>query len=108
MNLVGNVADRKSPIGNPRLEFLPANKHRIAAELRGMVCRWKKAGMPLNENVRHPFSLWAKNVGGILLANGFKDFLTNYGQHKTLDDPLRHGLAILGAAKPKEWLKADV
>jgi hypothetical protein len=63
---VGNVADRQSPIGNPRLEFLPANKHRIAAELRGMVCRWKKAGMPLDENVRHPFSQWAKIVRGDL------------------------------------------
>ena len=107
MNLVGNVADRKSPIGNPRLEFLPANKHRIAAELRGMVNRWKAAGMPLDEAVRHPFSLWAKTVGGILLVNGFKDFLANYGQRKTLDDPLRRGLAILGAARPEVWLKPE-
>lgn len=29
----GNVADRKSPIGNPKLEFLPRNRDRIEAEL---------------------------------------------------------------------------
>src|SRR5208337_4502187 len=55
LNPVGNVADRVSPIGNPRLEYLPANKERIAAELRGMVERWKAAGQPLDEDVRHPF-----------------------------------------------------
>jgi hypothetical protein len=107
LNLVGNVADRPSPIGNPRQEFLPANKHRIAAELRGMICRWKEAGMPLDETVRHPFTLWAKTVGGILSVNGFTDFLGNYGQRKTSDDPLRHGLAILGAASPTVWLQPE-
>ena len=56
---VGNVADRVSPIGNPRLEYLPANRERIAAELRGMVERWKAAGQPLDQDVRHPFSVWA-------------------------------------------------
>ena len=107
LNPTGNVADRQSPIGNPRLEFLPANKHRIAAELRGMVTRWVKAGKPLDETVRHPFTPWAKTVGGILMVNGFKDFLGNYGKRKTADDPLRRGLAILGAASPDEWLKPE-
>jgi len=107
LNLVGNVADRPSPIGNPRLEFLPANKHRIAAELRGMVIRWKQAGMPLDETVRHPFTPWARAIGGILKVSGLTDFLGNYGQRKTADDPLRHGLAILGAASPKVWLKPE-
>lgn len=107
LNLVGNVADRQCPLGNPRLEFLPANKHRIAAELRGMVVRWVKAGKPLDETVRHPFTPWARTVGGILMANGFKDFLANYGKRKTVDDPRRRGLAILGAAKPGEWLRPE-
>ena len=66
LNPTGNVAERKSKIGNPKLEFLPMNKYRIAAELRGMVDRWKKAGKPLDEAVRHPFTPWAKTVGGIL------------------------------------------
>ena len=106
LNPVGNVADRVSPIGNPRLEYLPANKERIAAELRGMVERWKAAGQPLDEDVRHPFSVWAKRVGGILRVNGFQDFLENYGVRKTVDDPLRQGLGLLGAQATDKWLQA--
>jgi hypothetical protein len=103
---VGNVADRVSPIGNPRLEYLPANRERIAAELLGMVERWKAAGQPFDEEVRHPFSVWAKRVGGILRVNGFRGFLENYGVRKTVDDPLRKGLGLLGAQVPNEWLQA--
>ena len=106
LNPVGNVAERVSPIGNPRMEYLPANKERIAAELRGMVERWKAAGQPLDEDVRHPFSVWAKRVGGILRVNGFQDFLGNYGVRKTVDDPLRQGLGILGSCAPDRWLPA--
>ena len=54
LNPVGNVADRVSPIGNPRLEYLPANRERIAAELRGMVERWKAAGQPLDRGCAPP------------------------------------------------------
>lgn len=102
---VGDVANRRSPVGNPKHEFLPANKERIAAELRGMIERWKAAGKPLDNDVRHPFSVWASVVGGILHVSGFKDFLANYGQRKTADDPVRHGLGILGSARPDEWLR---
>ena len=63
--------------------------------------------MPLDEDVRHPFSVWAKVVGGILKVNGFADFLANYGKRKTADDPLRHGLGVIGAMKPDEWLRPD-
>ena len=52
--------------------------------------------------------MWAKTVGGILKANGFTDFLANYGQRKTSDDPLREGLGILGAACHSEWKRANV
>lgn len=107
LNPVGNVADRQSPIGNPKLEFIPAHREDIAAEARGMIERWKSTGSPLDEDVRHPFSMWAKTVGGILKVNGFTDFLANYGQRKTADDPLREGLGILGAACHGEWKRAD-
>ena len=103
---VGDVAARHCPIGNPSHEFLPANKEQISAELRGMVVRWVKAGCPLDTNVRHPFSEWAKVVGGILMVNGFKDFLGNYGARKAVDDPVRKGLGLLGAAKANVWLRA--
>ena len=62
-----------------------------------MIERWKAAGQPLDVDVRHPFSVWAKRIGGILRVNGFRDFLGNYGVRKTVDDPLRKGLGILGA-----------
>jgi hypothetical protein len=106
LNPVGNVADRVSPIGNPRLEYLPANRERIAAELRAMIERWKAAGRPLDEEVRHPFSVWARRVGGILRVNGFGNFLANYRARKTVDDPLRLGLGLLGAQAPNIWLQA--
>jgi hypothetical protein len=101
---VGNVADRQSPIGNPKHEFLPAHQDQIAAELRGMIERWKAEGRPLDEEVKHPFSLWARTIGGILKVNGFDGFLANYGVRRTVDDPVRSGLAILGAQQPDKWL----
>jgi hypothetical protein len=104
---VGNVADRESPIGNPKLEYLPAHRERIEAELRGMVETWKEAGRPLDSTVRHPFTDWARTVGGILAANGFHDFLGNYSLRRTADDPVRRALGQLGAARPGEWLRPD-
>jgi hypothetical protein len=103
LNPIGNVADRESLIGNPKLEFLPDNRENIAAEARGMIQRWIEAGKPLDENAKHPFSVWAKTIGGILKVNGFADFLTNYARRKTNDDPLREALGILGAETPNEW-----
>ena len=101
---VGNVADREFPsMGNPKLEFLPANRAQIEAELRGMVQRWIEAKQPLNEDVHHSFDQWAKVIGGILLVNGFQDFLANYEIRRTSHDPLRFGLGVLGACKPDEW-----
>jgi hypothetical protein len=94
---VGDVADRKPRIGNPKHEFLPTHRDQIAAEFRGMIERWKAAGQPLDEEVQHPFTEWAKVIGGILKANGITGFLANYGTRKTLDDPIRQALGLLGA-----------
>jgi hypothetical protein len=105
----GDVADRHSPIGNPKLEFLPTNREQIEAELRGMIERWKAAGRPLDREVRHPMTNWARTIGGILKVSGFNDFLANYSLRRTLNDPIRAALTILagaGAGKPltpKEW-----
>ena len=38
----GDVTQRKSPIGNPKLEYLPANRRQIEAERWGMIERWVK------------------------------------------------------------------
>jgi hypothetical protein len=101
----GDVHDRTSPIGDPKLEFLPRNRERIEAELRGMVERWRKAGRPLDETAKHPMNLWAKTVGGILKANGFRDFLTNYQTCRVVEDIIRDALAILAGARPGEALR---
>lgn len=103
---VGDVASRVSPIGNPKLEYLPAHRGRIEAELRGMVELWKKEGRPLDTAAKHPFGPWAQTVGGILMVNGFAGFLGNYATRKTADDPVRQALGLLGSAKPGAWLRA--
>jgi hypothetical protein len=100
----GNVLDRESPIGNPKLEFLPQNRHRIEEELRGMIERWRQAGCPQDESVKHSMTPWAKAVGGILRHNGFTDFLGNQQARKAVDDPIRRAIGILGAAKPGKAL----
>lgn len=107
----GDVHDRETAIGNPKLEFLPENRDRIEAEFRGMIETWKQLGCPLDDSIKHPMSRWAKVIGGILKVNGFADFLANYGTRKTADDPIREALSILGAAmpgkrlRPKQWAK---
>ena len=99
----GDVAARKSDIGNPAHEYLPAMKKQIGAELRGLIVRWVKAGCPIDNNVRHPFSEWAKVVGGILTCNGFTDFLANYGIRRMRNNVIKKGLGLLGASKIDEW-----
>ena len=103
----GNVSDRESPIGNPKLEFLPQYCDEIAAEFRGMIDRWNRAEQPMDREVRHPFSEWAAVVGGILKVNGFYDFLANYGQRKLADDPVREALAFLGAELLDKWERPE-
>ncbi|MEI8381652.1 MAG: hypothetical protein WCJ09_16100 [Planctomycetota bacterium] len=102
-----DVHEKETVIGNPKLEFLPKFGRQIEAEFRGMIEKWKAAGSPLDNSVRHPMSNWAKTIGGILKVNGFTDFLANYGSRKSADDPVRGALAILGAAQPGEALRPD-
>lgn len=102
-----DVHENQTAIGNPKLDFLPKYGHQIEAEFRGMIEKWKAAGSPLDNSVRHPMSNWAKTIGGILKVNGFKDFLANYGSRRSADDPVREALAILGAAQPGKALRPD-
>ena len=110
----GNVHEQDTSIGNPKLDFLPAHQDQIEAELRGMIERWKAAGCPLDENVRHSMTPWAKTIGGILRVNGFMDFLGNAKVRHSADDPVQEALGIVGAAKPGralrpgEWAKIIV
>jgi hypothetical protein len=96
----------KSPIGNPKLVFLPKHRPQLDAELWGMIRRWIQAGMPLDESVAwHPMSGWAMTIGGILKVNGFKDFLANYSTTRWAADPIREALAILATAAPGKPLR---
>lgn len=101
----GDVHERVSPIGNPKLEFLPAHRAEIEAELHGMIARWQQSGCPLDEDIKHPMTRWAKTVGGILRHNGFPDFLSNYSTAKASNDPTRDALGILAAAQPGQKLR---
>jgi hypothetical protein len=99
------VTQRRSPIGNPKLEYLPANRRQIEAERWGMIDRWVQAGKPLDESMAHyPMGPWGKVIGGILLVNGFKDFLGNYSATRVVADSIREALSILAfhnAGKPR-------
>lgn len=58
------------------LEHVAANRFRILQELCGMIELWKDKGFPHYEG---PFRFreWAKEIGGIVIANGFTEFLQN-------------------------------
>lgn len=106
----GDVTDRVSPIGDPKDHFLPKYRTEIDAELRGMVERWKKAGMPLLPEAPegHRMTLWARTVGGILQENGFTDFLANYHSTRATYDPIGEALGILAeAALGREMTAAE-
>jgi hypothetical protein len=104
LHCTGDIADRTSAIGNPKYDFIPQYRTQTVAELRGMVERWRRAGMPLDTSARHPFGPWAQTIGGILMVAGYTDFLKNIGIRKTADDPVRKAIGILGSARPDEWL----
>jgi len=101
----GSIQDRESPIGNPKLEFLPKHRNCIDAEARGMIERWRQLGCPLDESVKHSMTPWARVIGGILKHNGFADFLGNQQAHKAIEDPLRRAVGVLGAARPGKELR---
>jgi hypothetical protein len=96
----GDLDDRRPSIGDPKLEFLPANQRRIEAELNGIVERWKSEGCPLDQDAIHPMKPCVRVIGGILKASGFSGFLENRRLRGTVDDDMRAALAELGAARP--------
>ena len=88
-----------------------------------MIERWKAAGCPMDDQVKHSMTPWARTIGGILKVNRFRNFLGNAGTRKTADDPVQAALAILGTAtirikddelvpskplRPAEWAKLIV
>jgi hypothetical protein len=100
LNPTGDLSERiaraKASLGGDvKHEWLPAHRDQIEAERWGMIHRWVQAGKPLNREVTHPMGPWAQTIGEILLVNGFKDFLGNYGATRSSADPIREALTIL-------------
>jgi hypothetical protein len=97
------------PIGSPKDEFLPAHRAELEAEVRGLIERWREAGRPLDQDVRHPMIQWARTVGGILTLGGYREFLDNYQASRKVSDPEKDALTLLAAAvsgqalRPGEW-----
>ena len=111
LNPVGDLEERLAKAkarlgGGVKDEWLPANRKQLTSELWGMIDRWVEAGRPADQNVSHPMSLWAQTIGGILMVNGFKDFLANYSATRATADPIREALGILAFHAGKEAMRA--
>ena len=48
---------------------------------------------------------WAATIGGILMVNGFSDFLANYSTTTAIADPIREALGILAFNAGTEFLR---
>ncbi|NLG00068.1 MAG: hypothetical protein GX565_07945 [Lentisphaerae bacterium] len=110
LELTGNVEDRPTPLGDLRHEYLPAHKLEIEAELCGMIENWKDQGCPLDSSVKHPMKAWAQMIGGILKANGFEGFLSNWALEKSAQDCLTEALGLLAnsAQQPAPgWMRVS-
>jgi hypothetical protein len=95
-DLAERIANMRKRVGcDIKHEWLPDHVAQIAAEAWGMIERWRTAGMPKDESARHPMGPWATTVGGILLVNGFNDFLGNYSATRAAADPIRVDLGTL-------------
>jgi hypothetical protein len=102
----GDVTTYKSPIGNPKLEYLPGHRRQIVAERWGMIDRWVKEGKPLADIEFEIKGPCAKEIGGILQVNGFTDFLANFGATRAVADPIRLNLGLLGFYSGGKQLRA--
>lgn len=103
LHLEGGLDTRIAKYGNLRQKFLPANREIMESEILGMVERWKGEGMPMADDINHPFTACMRTLGGILAVSGYKEFLANVNIRKTAEDPVRGALALLAAERPDEW-----
>lgn len=87
--------------GDVKHDWLPAHRDQIESELWGMIDRWLKEGKPFDQKVRHPMGPWAQTIGGILMVNGFKDFLSNYSTTRSAADPIREASAFSPSMRAK-------
>jgi len=106
-DLTERIAKAKELLGGDvKHEWLPTHRDQIETELWGMIDRWHKEDRPLDKTVKHPMGPWAQTIGGILMVNGFKDFLANYSTTRAAADPIRESLGILAFHTGKEPKRA--
>ncbi|HQZ63794.1 MAG TPA: hypothetical protein PLY87_01905 [Planctomycetaceae bacterium] len=113
LNPTGDLQDRiatvrKSLNGDVKHDWLPTHRDRIQSKAWGMISRWVEAGRPLDMEVRHPMGPWAQHVGGILMVNGFEEFLNNYSSAKATADPIREAISILAFNAAGEHKRAAI
>ena len=74
--------------------FVQTRRLELIQELCGMVETWKDKGAPICEK-KFRFRRWAQDVGGILMANGFVEFLDNLETASALYDTYLHDIGML-------------
>lgn len=83
------------------ITFAKQYRAELLGELVGMIDRWTQQGRPAGPR-RHRLAPWASIVGGILLANGFPEFLANLDEsaaefNTELDDLAALAEAAIGS-----------
>lgn len=87
-------------------EFVKNNRIQILQELCGMVENWKDVGRPIcDKDFR--FREWAREVGGILIANGFNAFLDNLETAYSEYDKTSHEIGRLFDGNVGKAMTAD-
>jgi len=80
--------ERRRKFLHPNLRAHVAESRRhILAALIGMVENWIAAGKPKHENRFGGFEAWSETIGGILHANGFRDWRSNENEWRAAADP---------------------
>ena len=92
----------KSPTGTDRtyrhanlLEYAHKHRKQFFGELMGMIIRWRDAGANPDKSVNHRESSWTQIIGGVLKANGYKDFLGNVAETRANQDLTLKELVIV-------------
>jgi hypothetical protein len=99
--------------GRDPVEYARRHRATIQGELAGMVYHWNAQGRP-EGNQGHRLAKWATIVGGILVANGLPEGLTNLAEAASEFDAGLEELAALAEAYlatrkggPKDALQAS-
>lgn len=92
------------------LAFAREKRVEILAELAAMVDRWNRLGRPAG-TANHRLANWANIIGGILVANGFPEVLTNLDAAASDVDANYDRLAAIAEAVLRDpngpWLRIE-